>query len=209
MSVVHVRLFEELNQYIPQDRRRDRYKQRFTLTVPSDSTVADILVTLSVPVDEVDLVTIDGRSVSLGAHPPEGAELNVYPVFERFEIGGVSCVRAGPLRNTRFELDIHLGQLARLLRLHGFDATWRPPFDTAGLVERSLREHRILLSRDAGLIRRQGLTHGLLVRTGDPEQQLYRVFDALQLRDSEGVNDKGINRDEAHRNRGCRNEGCR
>ena len=47
----------------------------------------------------VDLVTADGTSVQLTFQPTDGTEINVYPVFERFE------------------LDLHLGKLARLLRL--------------------------------------------------------------------------------------------
>jgi uncharacterized protein with PIN domain len=51
----------------------------------------------------------------------------------------------GPLEHTRFLADVHLGKLARRLRLAGLDPAYDPGAELAA------RQSRILLTRDVGL----------------------------------------------------------
>ena len=48
----------------------------------------------------------------------------VYPAFEAFDITPLLRVRERPLRDTRFVADVHLGALAHLLRMMGFDTLY-------------------------------------------------------------------------------------
>lgn len=173
MPTIHLRLFQELNRYLPQEERAGREKQRFPVHVTVGTSVGAILKELNIPASVVDLVTADGSSVPLTFQPTDGTEITVYPVFERFEIGGLTRLRSTPLREPRFELDLHLGKLVRLLRLCGFDAEFRLPFDDQSLIDRSVAEQRILLSRDRAMIRRRRLTHGCLVHSTNPWEQLH------------------------------------
>ncbi len=50
-----------------------------------------------------------------------GERMAVYPVWESLDITSVTRLRERPLRRSRFVADVHLGKLARLLRLLGFD----------------------------------------------------------------------------------------
>lgn len=181
MPVVFVRLFQELNEYIPLALRRERVKTRFSLEVEGYATIASLLMRLGVPPDEVDLVTVDGESVSPDFRLADGAEVNVYPVFERFDVGRVSRFRSAPLRVSRFELDAGLEELARLLRNNGFDAELRTPHDPAVLIERARREHRIVLSRNPALVHDKSLTHYILIHAAVPQRQLEEVLSQLQL----------------------------
>jgi uncharacterized protein with PIN domain len=105
----------------------------------------------------------------------DGDRVAIYPVFEAFDIAGVTRVRPRPLRVTRFVLDIHLGKLARLLRLLGFDARYTNDADDAALAAISRDEHRILLTRDRGLLKRRAVSHGYLVRSDNPRTQVREV----------------------------------
>lgn len=144
-------------------------------------SVKDAIEALGVPHAEVDLILIDGVSVDFGAPLRDGARVAVYPVFEAFDVEGLSRVRPQPLRDTRFVLDGHLGRLAAYLRMLGFDALWerQPRDEDLALV--SSAERRILLTRDVGLLKRNQVTHGLWVRSRLPREQLAAVVDRLHL----------------------------
>ena len=103
-------------------------------------------------------------------------------MFEAFDIGSTARLRPVPLRNPHFVVDVNLGRLARLLRLLGFDVWWSSDAEDQTLVDISLAEQRILLTRDRPLLKRRALTHGLFVRSEDPEEQTLEVLQRLRLR---------------------------
>ncbi len=177
MSRVSVRVFQELNDHLPKERRGVRVE----LEPAPGETVKTIVENLGVPHTEIDLITANGTSVGFDYRPLEGDEINVYPMFESFDVTELTRVRSAPLRTPRFELDLHLGKLARLLRMCGLDAEYRPPFDDPSLLDRSVAERRVLLSRDRELLKHKRLTHGYWVRSQDPDRQLFEVLARLDL----------------------------
>ena len=72
-------------------------------------------------------------------------------------------------------MDGHLGTLASLLRLLGFDVLYRNDYDDATLARISSEEQRILLTRDRGLLKRSVVAYGYHVWETDPERQLVEV----------------------------------
>lgn len=75
---------------------------------------------------------MDGKSVDFSHLLRGGERVAVYPMFERYDVSPVTRLRPAPLRETRFVADVHLGTLARNLRLLGFDTVWeRDPADEA------------------------------------------------------------------------------
>jgi uncharacterized protein with PIN domain len=175
-SVARFRFYEELNDFLAPARRKCEFPYAFTGT-PS---VKDAIEAIGVPHAEVDLVLVDGESVDFTRRLTGGERLAVYPMFERLDITSVTRLRARPLRRTRFVLDVHLGKLARKLRLLGFDALYRTDYDDATIITLSLDEQRIILTRDKGVLKHSAVTHGYWVRSPVPRQQLgeiVRVFD--------------------------------
>jgi hypothetical protein len=90
----------------------------------------------------VDLVLVDGESVDFTRRLTGGERVAVYPVFERLDISPVTRLRARPLRRTRFVLDVHLGTLARYLRLLGYDTRYANDFEDAAIVALARDESR-------------------------------------------------------------------
>jgi uncharacterized protein with PIN domain len=129
----------------------------------------------------VDLVLINGESVEFSRQVNDEDYISVYPVFESLDISPVLRVRAAPLRETRFLLDAHLGKLAAYLRMLGFDALYEKDLSDEELAEISVREHRILLTRDRGLLKRGMVTHGYLVRSSVPAEQTKEVLQRFDL----------------------------
>jgi len=176
-STAEFRFYEELNDFLAAGRRKRTFRHSFTGT-PS---VKDAIEAIGVPHTEIDLILVDGRSVGFGHRLRGGEHVAVYPVFERLDISPVTRLRPRPLRVSRFILDVHLGTLARYLRLLGFDALWRNDYEDIAIIDIAERERRIILTRDRGLLKHGRVTHGYWLRATDPLEQIEEVVRALDL----------------------------
>lgn len=171
------RFYEELNDFLPTARR----KRSFTHAFDGTPAVKDVIESLGVPHTEIDVILVDGRSVQFGHRLQGGERVAVYPVFERFDVRPLCRLRARPLRRSRFIADVHLGALARQLRLLGFDTLYDAGADDATLASRSAHGRRILLTRDVGLLKRAAVTRGHWLRATEPRRQLEEVITAFSL----------------------------
>src|SRR5512141_1474423 len=90
------RFYEELNDFLPPDRRGRDFASGFDGT-PS---VKDAIEALGIPHTEVDLILVDGLSVDFSRQLHGGERVSVYPVFERLDIAPVTRLRPQPLRVT-------------------------------------------------------------------------------------------------------------
>lgn len=176
---VEVRAYAELNDFLAPDRRGSTLRRPFR----PHQTVKDVIEAAGIPHTEVDLVVVGGEAVGFDHRPTDGDRLAVYPVFESLDIGPVGRLRPAPLRDPRFVADVHLGRLARLLRLVGFDTRWSNDLTDDQLAAIGESEHRIVLTRDRGLLKRRQVTHGLFVRSDQPEDQAVDVLRRLDLTD--------------------------
>lgn len=171
------RFYEELNDHLPADRRKVDFVHAFS----GSPAVKDVIEALGVPHTEVELILVDGKSVDF-SHPLEdGARVAVYPVFEGLDVTPLLRVRPRALRETRFVLDGHLGRLAAFLRMLGFDTVWLGNLDDAELARISSEQHRVLLTRDRGLLKRSVVTHGYWIRSTQPKAQLVEVLRRFDL----------------------------
>lgn len=177
VSECEFRFYEELNDFLATARRRHAFRYRFRGT----PAVKDAIEAIGVPHTEVDLILVDGVSARFSHRLRGGERIAVYPVFERLDITPVARLRPTPLRTPRFVADVHLGTLARYLRLLGFDTAYDDHTGDSELVRRSVAERRILLSRDVGLLKHKVLMHAHYVRATDPECQLEEIVHALDL----------------------------
>lgn len=171
------RFYEELNDFLPAERRKIAFDFAFNGT-PS---VKDCIEALGVPHPEVDLIFVDDVSVGFDHLLRGGERVAVYPMFERLDITPINHLRPRPLRESRFVLDVHLGKLARYLRLLGFDASYDRACADSTLAAISRKERRILLTRDKGLLKRKEVTRGYWLRNTQPRLQIAEVVEVLDL----------------------------
>jgi uncharacterized protein with PIN domain len=177
LHVAEFRFYEELNDFLPLARR----KRTFAHAFHGKPTVKDTIEALGVPHTEVDLILVNGKSVRFTFHLYGSERVAVYPMFERFDLRPAYRLRPRPLRRMRFVADVHLGTLARRLRLLGFDTVYDPAFDDVQLAAISARERRVLLTRDIGLLKRSVVTHGHWVRQTEPLAQVKEIVEACSL----------------------------
>ncbi|MDX2931165.1 Mut7-C RNAse domain-containing protein [Streptomyces ipomoeae] len=163
--VIRVEVTPELALFVPPGRRGSAT----ALAIDGVSTLGHVIESLGVPLTEVGALVVDGREVPVSHIPADGESVTVRTVERPQRVPGA------PLR---FLLDVHLGTLARRLRLLGVDAAYESTdIGDPALAARSAAERRVMLSRDRGLLRRRELWAGAFVYSTRPEEQLRDVLD--------------------------------
>lgn len=165
---ITIRVADELLMFLPAA-RRGRVN-----SVPSDgtSTLGHLVESLGVPLPEAGPMTVAGEPVGPATRPDPGDEVHVAAV-PRPQPVPLEPGQVAP----RFVLDVHLGTLARRMRLLGLDTAYHNDMDDPALVVQANEERRILLTQDRGLLRRRALWFGAYVRGSRPDAQLHDVLD--------------------------------
>lgn len=177
MKTIRIRFYEELNDFLPDSKKKVAFSYNFI----NHPTIKNIIESLGIPHTEVDLILVNGKSVPFDYKVKENDNFTIYPVFESFDIARLTRLRPYPLRKTKFVLDVHLGKLARLLRLAGFDCLYNNNYTDPEIVNISLQQKRIILTRDIGILKRKTVTHGYWLRSRDPYLQVEEVIKRFDL----------------------------
>src|SRR5512139_819479 len=120
MVTATFRFYEELNDFLAPKRR----KQEFSVPCARRATTKHMIEALGVPHTEVELILLNGESVGFDRILADGDRVAVYPRFEVMDVTPLLRVREHPLREPRFVADAHLGGLAHMLRMLGFDTLY-------------------------------------------------------------------------------------
>ncbi|MEW2564697.1 Mut7-C RNAse domain-containing protein [Streptomyces griseorubiginosus] len=165
---IHIQFAPELALFVPHG-RRDRATP---LTTDGVSSLGHVVESTGVPLTEVGTLRVGDREVPRSYVPAAGDSVRVDPVTRPQRVPGA------PLR---FLLDVHLGTLARRLRLLGVDTAYESTdIGDPALATRSATEKRVLLSRDRGLLHRRELWAGAFVYSTRPDDQLHDVLDRFR-----------------------------
>jgi uncharacterized protein len=148
-----------------------RHRRPDAVLLPNDgtSTVGHLVTSLGVPLTEVGTLTVHGRPVPASYRPDDGDVIDVSAVTRP--------QRLPPGPPLRFVLDVHLGTLARRLRLLGVDTRYANDADDDELIALANAEDRVLLTQDRGLLRRKALKSAGYVRGARPDHQLRDVLE--------------------------------
>jgi hypothetical protein len=177
MATATFRFYEELNDFLPPERRKREFAHEFA----HRGSIKDMIESLGVPHTEIDVIMVNGESVGFDRIVTDGDRIAVYPMFEALDVTPLLRLRERPLREPRFTLDVQLGTLARYLRLCGFDTHYRNAWRDEDLARQAFTQRRVLLTRDRELLKRSIVTHGYFVRADKPRLQLKEVCDRLDL----------------------------
>lgn len=175
---IKIRFYEELNDFLPEEKRKKRFAHQFI----DRTSVKDLIESFGVPHTEVDLILVNGKSVSFKYLINDGDDFSIYPLFESFDISEVQHLRPKPLRKPKFVADVHLGRLTRYLRMIGLDVIYKNDFKDDEIVQTSLKERRAILTRDRGILKRNEVTHGYFVRSSKIEEQVKEVLKRFDLK---------------------------
>ena len=146
-------------------------------------SVKDLVEAVGIPHPEVGLLLVDADPVGFDHLLTGGERVAAYPPFHELAVDPADDLWPPPPDPRRFVLDVHLGTLARRLRLLGFDTWYRTDADDALLADVAVGGERILLTRDRGLLMRRVIVHGYCPRSDDPEEQALEVVHRYGLAD--------------------------
>ena len=177
MVTATFRFHEALNDFLAPARR----KREFAVPCARAATTKHMIEALGVPHTEVELILVNGEAAGFGRLIEDGDRVAVYPRFAAPDVAPLLRVRASPLRETRFVADAHLGGLARMLRMLGFDTLYDNRFHDAEIAAICERDGRIVLTRDRELLKRRAVTHGCYVHALKSEDQLRELVERLDL----------------------------
>jgi uncharacterized protein with PIN domain len=178
MPAVRVRFHGCLNDFV---RRRDRQRP-LVAAIAHTPSVKDLIESLGVPHPEVDVITVDGRSVDFGYLVRGDNQIEVFPPGAAPALSPLLHLWPALQSVARFVLDTHLGRLAGYLRMLGFDTLYRNDYRDEELAALSSGEDRILLTRDRGLLKRGIVVRGYYVRETNPRQQVVEIIERYRLK---------------------------
>lgn len=170
------RFHGELNAFLPVDQRGRVIDYAFK----HHPGIKDPIEALGVPHTEVMALTVNGAGSRFDYQLRDGDQVEVYPVFEDPNLEVPVALRA-ELANPGFVLDVHLGKLAKILRLLGQDTLYRNDFEDAELVDISEQQNRVLLTRDRRLLFHRRIVYGHYLFSTDAMEQARNVIRHYQL----------------------------
>jgi len=177
VTTVQFRFYAELNDFLAPWQRSGSFSQ----TCSRDASVKHMIEALGVPHTEVELILIDGVSTDFSHRLRDGECVSVYPAFTAIDVSPLIRLRPPPATPARFIADAHLGQLARHLRMLGFDVLYRNDYSDAEVARIAADENRVVLTRDRDLLIRKEIVHGCYLHPVGCDEQLTEVLTRYEL----------------------------
>jgi len=177
MKTVYMRFYEELNDFLPSNKR----KLRFPCPFQGRVSIKDLIESIGVPHIEIDLILVNGKSVGFGYIVNEQDDISIYPVFESFDIKDAQHLRPKPLREPKLILDVQLGSLTKYMRMLGFDSAYKNSYSENEIIILSINERRTILTKDRNILKRNDVAHGYWIRNIKIIDQVKEVTRRFQL----------------------------
>lgn len=138
------------------------------------TTVKDAIEAMGVPHVEVERIRVHQEDVAFTYLLQPSDEVVVYP-FQAPVVSTNMLLRPVLKRPVKFILDVHLGSLARVLRLSGFDTHYQTEAADAEIAKIAAQEERIVLTRDIGLLKHKIIHWGYWLRSQNRDEQFKEV----------------------------------
>lgn len=177
IRTIQCRFYGALNRFLLPD-----YRHRiFFHAVKGIPAIKDTLEALGVPHTEIDCVVVNGRCVRFSYQIRGGERVRVYPDADMVKFPQVIRLKPKLPMSPKFVLDVHLGKLARHLRLLGFDAFYEKEMEDAAIIRLGQRPRQIVLTRDIALLKNKRVRRGYFVHAIDPKKQIKEIVRRCDL----------------------------
>ena len=137
------------------------------------SSLKDLVESLGIPHCEIGAI----NSPIARAERPLTAQTIEGDVLE------ISGAPPRALVSPRFLCDGHLGKLALLLRVMGFDTARDDSWSEPRMARRGINENRTVLTRSRSLLKRADMDNAMLIRSDHPDTQAAEVLARFLLAD--------------------------
>jgi len=169
MDRINIKFYDSLNKLLKKERR----DKELSLELKLRQSAKDLIEALGVPHTEVGMIVIDGKREEFSFILKDGQKIEVYPAFNDVEEPKFQNLINYP---KKFILDVHLGRLAKYLRIFGIDTLYENYYSDEEIVKIALKEGRVILTRDRGILKRRVVRYGYLVKSNESKEQLREIF---------------------------------
>jgi uncharacterized protein len=166
---------KSLNDFLPPSLKGSVIRYNFN----GAPAIKDAIEAIGIPHTEVDRIVVDNRPVGFYYLLGNNNEVRVFPFDESAEASqDKPSIKPGQVR---FILDVHLGKLAKSLRMLGLDTIYENNLSDKTIAEIAASEERIVLTRDVGLLKHKAITYGYWLRSQNSDEQLSEVIKRYNL----------------------------
>ena len=155
---------DPLQIFLPARRRANKVTVRYD----GSASLGHVVQSLGIPLPEVGQLR-SGDSVVPPSHRPHYGDV--------VDVTATARPQPLPSGRPRFALDVHLGSLARRMRLLGLDSWYATEATDDELIHLAHAESRVLLTKDRALLCRRTVRHAAYVRGFTGDEQMVDVLD--------------------------------
>lgn len=141
------------------------------------ASMKDIIEALGIPHTEVGAIWVNGVETPFEYIPEASQKIEVWPFSKEIPVNVTSLLRPKAPSRLRFLADVNVLKLARILRMFGADTSQAGFASIREVADAARQGQRIILTRNRELLKLRAVTHGQLLRSDDPEQQLGEVLE--------------------------------
>lgn len=146
--------------------------------------IKDAIEAMGVPHPEVDMILVNNQPVSFQFRLRHEDKVAVYPVEEeRTWPDSYSLGKQNPPPH-RYILDVHLGTLAKSMRMLGLDTYYETDLSDNTIAQIAKEQQRVVLTRDVGLLKQKSIEWGYWLRSQHTDKQLEEVIRRFDLSNS-------------------------
>jgi uncharacterized protein with PIN domain/sulfur carrier protein ThiS len=170
---LYIKFYKRLSKFLPEG------KEKFLVHRFIDQTsVKDLIESYNIPHTEVDVILVNGSSVGFDFKIQDGVKIEVFPDGSHQKLSNKKIIhlKSRPKGNSKFICDVHLGKLARTLRMLGIDTFYKNDLADDEIVLISNKERRIILTRDIGLLKNKKAKYGQYIFSSDFNKQVREVL---------------------------------
>lgn len=169
--------FGNLNDFLSEEKKNKNFIHVFK----GRASIKNLIESIGVPHTEVAFITVNKKRVNFNYLVKDNDIIAIYPFNYGIYFFINKIVSFFKSKNLKFILDVHLGKLAKYLRLCGFDVLYNFKWNDNEIIEKSIKENRIILTHDKGLLMNKKVIKGYFVRSLDPEEQLVEIIQRFLL----------------------------
>ncbi len=172
--------FHSLNDFLSKENKNKPVTYKFT----GSPAIKDSIEAIGIPHTEVDVILVKGTAVDFHYPLNNTDEVEVYPFTENPKFPGGYSISPPYSYPVAFVTDVHLGKLAKTLRMLGIDTCYQNNYSDQAIASIAKSENRIVLTRDVGLLKQKNIRWGYWLRSQKPEEQTEEVIKKFNLENS-------------------------
>ncbi len=159
----------------------NRFRKEIVHKFIDSTTVKDLIESYDVPHTEVDVILVNKDSVDFNYKIQDGDRIEIFSDFKKARFKKVIHLKPIYRGKMKFICDVHLGKLVREMRKLGLDMFYDNSLTDDEIVKIALKENRIILTRDTGLLKRKEVKFGYFVRNILPDKQVKEILKKFDL----------------------------